>query len=36
LLVFKTSAFDHSATSPVFRFAPRIVLAIERKHNIPV
>ena len=36
LLVFKTSAFDHSATSPVFRFAPRIVLAIERKHNISV
>ncbi len=27
LLVFKTSAFDHSATSPVRGFAPRIVLA---------
>ena len=36
LLVFKTSAFDHSATSPVSGFAPRIVLAIERKHNISV
>ena len=36
LLVFKTSAFDHSATSPVFRIAPRIVLAIEPKHNISV
>ena len=33
LLVFKTSAFDHSATSPVCGFAPRIVLAVGRGFN---
>ena len=36
LLVFKTSAFNRSATSPVLGFAPRIVLANEPKHNISV
>ncbi len=33
LLVFKTSAFDHSATSPVRGFAPRIVLAAAAEFN---
>ena len=33
LLVFKTSAFDHSATSPVRGFAPRIVLAVALGFN---
>ena len=33
LLVFKTSAFDHSATSPVRGFAPRIVLAVAPGFN---
>ncbi len=36
LLVFKTSAFNRSATSPALAFAPRIVLANEPKHNISV
>ena len=36
LLVFKTSAFNRSATSPVSGFAPRIVLAIEPKHKLSV
>ena len=36
LLVFKTSAFNRSATSPARAFAPRIVLANEPKHNISV
>ncbi len=36
LLVFKTSAFDHSATSPVCGFAPRIVLAVGRGFNCGV
>ena len=33
LLVFKTSAFNRSATSPVSGFAPRIVLALALVFN---
>jgi hypothetical protein len=33
LLVFKTSAFNRSATSPVSGYAPRIVLAVEQGFN---
>ena len=33
LLVFKTSAFNRSATSPVSGFAPRIVLGLTLVFN---